>query len=68
MISIDKNYRTKSGLKVVIYAIYPEQKMEQVQGALVYPGWVQLQSWGINGKFYDQIDKDCFLDLVEEEL
>jgi hypothetical protein len=68
MISLDKKYKTGSGTTVRIYAIYPDQELQQVHGALVYPDFVQMQTWDINGGFYEKTDEDCVLDLVEEEL
>ena len=65
MISVDKNYRTRSGTIVHIYAIHPDQKLEQVHGALVYPDFIQMQTWDINGRFTEKSDEESILDLVE---
>lgn len=65
MISLDKTYKTESGSKVVIYAIYPDNQSQQVQGAIVYTDFTQMNSWDLGGRFHeDHIDTSC-LDLVE---
>ena len=66
MISLDKTYKTESGSKVVIYAIYPDNLSQQVQGAIVYTNYTQMNSWNLDGRFHEgiAIDTSC-LDLVE---
>ena len=64
-ISLDKTYRTESGTKVVIYAVYPDQEVSQVQGALVYSSYTQPQSWSILGFFHEAGEGSSTLDLVE---
>ena len=60
-----KKYRTESGTKVVIYAVYPDQEVSQVQGALVYSSYTQPQSWSILGFFREAGEGSSTLDLVE---
>ena len=64
-ISLDKKYRTESGTKVVIYAVYPDQEVSQVHGALVYSSYTQPQSWSILGFFHEAGEGRSTLDLVE---
>lgn len=66
MISLDKTYKTRSGSEVVIHAIYPNNKDSQVQGGIVYNDYVQMQSWTIEGGFFeDGTNRTSGLDLVE---
>jgi hypothetical protein len=66
MISLDKTYKTRTGSEVVIHAIYPNNKDSQVQGGIVYNDYVQMQSWTIEGGFFeDGTNRTSGLDLVE---
>jgi hypothetical protein len=67
MISLDKKYKTGSGTTVRIYAIYTDQNVQQVHGALVYPDFVQMQTWDINGRFNEKAEGESILDLLEVE-
>lgn len=65
MISLDKTYKTKSGTKVIIHAIYPYNEMQQVQGAINYNDYTQMNSWDLEGRFHEGTIDDSSLDLVE---
>jgi hypothetical protein len=65
MISLDKTYKTKSGSKVIIHAIYPYNEMQQVQGAIDYNNCTQMNSWSLDGRFHEGTTDGSSLDLVE---
>lgn len=65
IVSIDKTYRTRSGAKVILYAVYPDQKYYPVHGALVYEGETQAQTWTLAGKYTHGTTASDSLDLVE---
>jgi len=65
MISLDKTYKTRSGSKVIIHAIYPYNEMQQVQGAIHYTNCTQMNSWSLDGRFHEGTTDSSGLDLVE---
>jgi hypothetical protein len=66
MISLDKKYKTRSGTTVVIHAIYPHNRDQQVQGAIVYTDGFQMNSWSLEGRFHEGNNIDTSgLDLIE---
>ena len=67
MISLSKKYQTRNGTPVVIYAVYPDNEYQKVQGGIIFPHIVMVSSWGLDGSFYQDDRPDCELDLVEVE-
>ncbi len=65
MISLDKTYKTRSGSKVIIHAIYPYNERQQVQGAINYTNCTQMNSWSLEGRFHEGTTDSSSLDLVE---
>mgnify|MGYP000373171989 CR=1 FL=1 len=66
MISLDKNYTTRSGTPVVIYAVYNQYDSPQTHGAIIFPHTAMQCTWTLNGCFYeDGCEDECGLDLVE---
>ena len=65
IVSIDKTYTTRSRIKVILYAVYPDQAVYPVHGALVYKdGEIQCQTWNLTGS-YSEGSTSNSLDLVE---
>jgi len=63
LISMDKTYKTKNGLDVVIYAIYKDQNYA-VHGAYFENGGWRMMSWKLTG-FHSFSEREHDLDLVE---
>jgi len=68
-VSLDKKYTTISGLKVVIYAIYPELPADRVHGAMFFDnGDVLSTTWDIDGEYCNSKEgPTCILSLKEVE-
>jgi len=65
MISLDKKYKTKSGLKVALYAVLPDNPTEKVQGAIIFSDRTQMGSWTLDGCFHPALVRETPLDLIE---
>jgi len=66
-ISLDKKYTTLSGLKVVIYAIYPELHEDQVHGAIFFDdGDILTNTWDIDGEYCNNKDAQTYVMSLKE--
>jgi len=65
MISLDKTYKTRSNLKVAIYAVLPDNPTEKVQGAIIFSDRIQMGSWTLDGCFHEDLLGTTPLDLIE---